>query len=976
MTNALPGKRGFWGNLVQGAKAIFAPPIYMADKNAETQRLNTERMIETQRYNTDRMIEANERRDRLQAQMKQAEMQLQVLQQEKNLAFQAEQGELNRELQGELARLNRDLQAEEGMLNRQLQGELARLNREFQANEGKLNRQHALEIELFRENLQQALFAQQKQLQLELKQLDAELARELRVYDRQTAIELIQEQKRQNNSPIWLVAEDLINSHADIEPIPLRVFFSPPALRHDRSEATGATRGFPEMEQALGQSLRTFFEKYTQNGRPIGFIAGAWTSKVFHSEAATHAIFRGLKTEPVLILESTVEGVDFNLNFGYWGVSWANYRYKTAISFPWQEALYEFAKMRTLRWKQDRDAHIAAGKEPSEFDEIYSQETTNRFLENIRIIERERRCLEMGRDLRELDRRYSIHQIDYEALQKFIANCHCLFAGLLADEYFLLHVPVNVRKRPLLPQLLADLMEGMPEQQLQNLVELMVAFYETLYQEIAKSESGWVPELKLDLAASLQHLPQQYGAKQQVDASMQAWLQMRGIAPGENLLAQVYSALVIADVEYVEKLNQCLLSLGDQRQLFVADACYNRGMGRCRREEYVAAIADFDQVIALQPDRVEAYYNRGLARAKIEQYDGAIQDYTEVVRLQPRRAEAYNNRGNAYYQLGSYSEAIANYDKAVELGFSSAEKNRAIARGVLAEVERKKREEEERRQREEEERRLGKIFEFEVATVNAKGRVTNRSRQQGRVLREDLGNNVVLEMVYIPGGTFMMGSPDDEEGRDSNEGPQHRVTVASFHMGKYPITQAQWKIVMGNNPSFFQGANLPVENVSWHDAVEFCQRLSQKTGKTYRLPSEAEWEYACRAGTTTPFHFGETITTEFANYDGNYTYAKGPKGIYREKTTPVGSFRVANAFGLYDMHGNVWEWCADPWHENYQGAPSDGSVWESGGSSSRMLRGGGWDANPRSCRCAVRDCFGPGFRFLSYGLRVVCVFSR
>jgi formylglycine-generating enzyme required for sulfatase activity len=170
----------------------------------------------------------------------------------------------------------------------------------------------------------------------------------------------------------------------------------------------------------------------------------------------------------------------------------------------------------------------------------------------------------------------------------------------------------------------------------------------------------------------------------------------------------------------------------------------------------------------------------------------------------------------------------------------------------------------------------------------------------------------------------------------SDEGPQHRVTIQSFWMGKYPITQRQWQAVMGENPSYFKGDNRPVENVSWEDVVAFCQRLSEKTGKTYRLPSEAEWEYACRAGTTTPFYFGETITTDLVNYHGEYPYAAAPEGVYREETTEVGIF-PPNAFGLYDMHGNVWEWCADPWHDNYNGAPTDGSVWQEGGMMAFLL---------------------------------------
>ena len=231
-----------------------------------------------------------------------------------------------------------------------------------------------------------------------------------------------------------------------------------------------------------------------------------------------------------------------------------------------------------------------------------------------------------------------------------------------------------------------------------------------------------------------------------------------------------------------------------------------------------------------------------------------------------------------------------------------------------------------------------------------------------------MGNGIALEMVAIPGGTFIMGSPrlllvSSEKGSYDDERPQHKVTVPPFFMSKFPVTQAQWRAVanlpkvdrnLKPDPSYFKGDRLPVESVNWYDAVEFCQRLSQKTGRKYRLPSEAKWEYAARAGTTTPFYFGETITSELANYDGNYTYASESKGEYREKTTPVGSF-VPNAFGLYDMHGLIWEWCADTWHENYHGAPTDGSAWLKDGNEKRStLRGGSWLNNPQLCRSAVR----------------------
>jgi formylglycine-generating enzyme required for sulfatase activity len=185
-----------------------------------------------------------------------------------------------------------------------------------------------------------------------------------------------------------------------------------------------------------------------------------------------------------------------------------------------------------------------------------------------------------------------------------------------------------------------------------------------------------------------------------------------------------------------------------------------------------------------------------------------------------------------------------------------------------------------------------------------------------------------IAMVKIPAGSFLMGSPTSEESHFASESPQHKVTLETFWMSQSPITQAQWVSVMGENPSHFKGNDLPVESVSWYDAMEFCRRLSKQTGHVYTLPSEAQWEYACRAGTTTPFYFGETITPDQANYDGNYTYG-GPRGEYRQRTTPVGMF-PPNDWGLYDMHGNVWEWCLDEWHSNYEGAPVDGSAWEGG----------------------------------------------
>jgi formylglycine-generating enzyme required for sulfatase activity len=223
------------------------------------------------------------------------------------------------------------------------------------------------------------------------------------------------------------------------------------------------------------------------------------------------------------------------------------------------------------------------------------------------------------------------------------------------------------------------------------------------------------------------------------------------------------------------------------------------------------------------------------------------------------------------------------------------------------------------------------------------------------------------------------------------------VRLEGFLIGQTPITQAQWRAVaqlvppvgqrwqreLPLNPSHFSGQpdsdQRPVEQVSWHDAIEFCRRISELTGDFYTLPSEAQWEYACRAGTSTPFAFGETITPKLANYSGSYSYANGPKGEDRAQTTPVGMF-PANAWGLQDMHGNVWEWCLDHWHGSYAGAPVDGSAWwdglgrqEEDQNTRRLLRGGSWYFYPRDCRSAYRGPLQPGDAYDNVGFRVVCL---
>jgi formylglycine-generating enzyme required for sulfatase activity len=246
------------------------------------------------------------------------------------------------------------------------------------------------------------------------------------------------------------------------------------------------------------------------------------------------------------------------------------------------------------------------------------------------------------------------------------------------------------------------------------------------------------------------------------------------------------------------------------------------------------------------------------------------------------------------------------------------------------------------------------------------------SQAQKKEPPKNFTNSIGMKFVWIPPGSFVMGSPKDEKGRQTDE-TQHKITLSKgFYMGVYAVTQGEWGAVMGNNPSHFKGEkNLPVDKVSWDDCQEFITKLRAKDKKLYRSPTEAEWEYSCRAGTKTPFYFGQTISTDQANYNGDYTYGEGKKGKFRVKTTPVGSF-PANAWGLHDMHGNVWQWCQD-W---YGGCPAKEVVNPQGSAQGtyRVMRGGSWKSNPDICSSAFRGKDTPdfcGYHFADYGFRVV-----
>jgi formylglycine-generating enzyme required for sulfatase activity/Flp pilus assembly protein TadD len=467
----------------------------------------------------------------------------------------------------------------------------------------------------------------------------------------------------------------------------------------------------------------------------------------------------------------------------------------------------------------------------------------------------------------------------------------------------------------------------------------------------------------------------------------------------------------------------------------------DRGIARYSKGDYDGAISDYTKAIELNPKVSSVYDNRGSTREQKGDHDGAFADFSKAVEVDPADGGAQNNLG--WFLATTSKDSLRNGSNAVEHALKACELTKweapyyidtlAAAYGEVGNFDEavkwenkalsftefaKSAEAEGARQR----LQLYQLrkpfhqgaksstgpsstnptptnpsspspgsskmatppnpplplhsFDFVTVALDKEGKLKSRETKGANAYTEDLDGGVKLEMVAIPPGEFMMGSPAG----NAYERPQHRVRIGYwFYLGKFEVTQAQWRAVMGTSPSHFKDCDdCPVEEVSWDDAVEFCRKLSAQSGHEYRLPNEAEWEYAARAGTTTRFAFGETITPEIVNYSGDYPYGNDAKGINRQKTVPVGSLGVANAFGLYDMYGNVWEWCKDWFHRGYSGiagdAPTDGSAWLGGGEQKeRVLRGGCWDDGAIFALSTTREGRTPDFRFSCFGFRVVAV---
>jgi hypothetical protein len=685
--NNLSDKTGLREKLVQTWNWLFNPLAYSADKSAKTARINTERTLE---YNVQRdtkqfklqaigqILQYVQHRSSLDFQEKQgnlnrnlqedlAELQRELQEEEGRLnresqevisnlqrELQREEGRLNREtqaiesernraLQAYLAQLQQDLQRGEGLLNRELQTELATLQRDFQTQEGHLNREHAIKLELFREKLHIHLFENQKQLQLEVQELNASLMRELKGLDLFNSKELVREQRRLNNFPLNMDEHQLFKDYLD-GTIPLNLFLIPPVIKYDPMGTPEDAKDFPLIEMFLNTFLKRIVSKYNSQGRIVDYYDSAWRSKSFRGGAAYNNLFQGLNSNPTGIIDCLIEGDKLTLECAHWSEQFRLPTCQTTSTLIWRELLYVFTKERLLKWYIERENARKETNDVNEFDSNYNEKTIAVFLGDLQILDKDLKQIAEGNDPRETlvaeSREYHIMSSDIEKFQEILAQEICLAAGLIIDEYYLLGVSPQYRKRPLLPELFTSLSSGCPKDLMESRIQRMIMAYKQMYQILEQDESAWMPEFRLGLVQSLISIPDaqwaKEWAKEELSNSLRAWLKLRGRSQPEDLeglISAISMELVVNDIPYVDLLNQCLLTLGETYHLSVANSCYQRGVHYYQHQQYQTAISDFNQALMLNPNLEICYAYRGSTFTHLGDHERAILDYDLALNL-------------------------------------------------------------------------------------------------------------------------------------------------------------------------------------------------------------------------------------------------------------------------------------------------------------------------------------------------------
>ncbi|BAY26705.1 hypothetical protein NIES2100_65210 [Calothrix sp. NIES-2100] len=452
----------------------------------------------------------------------------------------------------------------------------------FQANQNKLSYERNKELQTFIQyceniRLQQNFefqrwrFQKEKELQLLILKLNQDFQRELALIHRETSLKSLEEQKRLENSPIWLIASDILNSNVG-EITPMHIFLSPAKIQYERfTNAANTSKGFPDIELTLAEGLRYFFKNYCSYNRPLDFVGGAWVSASYHSEASIKALRGVLKTEPTLILETEVDGDYLNFRIAYWSYNVANFRYDSVISrLSYRDILYESAKERARQWQITRKKLIATGENPEEVDKLYGGDN----LQNWAILQREESARKAGVDKNEVEYHYMVNKKDVEELSNFITIYHCIFAGLIADEYFLIEYNFN----PVLPQLLPNLITQIPERDaIQALINKIVNYYQDITSFFVENRSALAPEFLIDLALNLGKFTNHNWVVNQLIYSLETWLKIRKLSVAnelEVLLNKVEANLTDRDRDYVNKLNRLLSVIGHKRSLRIVNNFY------------------------------------------------------------------------------------------------------------------------------------------------------------------------------------------------------------------------------------------------------------------------------------------------------------------------------------------------------------------------------------------------------------------
>lgn len=703
--------------LVQGIETnlqlMYCPPSV----TALTQIQNTQDMIATdiqwelarQQFNT----RQQEKQQQFQAQIELARLQGQANVPELQQQFQAEM-EIERQTfevklleaqwlhQYFLQKDQKDLQPK--ILNFDQAIELAKLDDENLQKIDKF-RQHWETLKINQQqDFEELVSKELKKYEWEVKHNDRERLMLLADRHLQSLLVSAEYQKILDNHPLITQSTPTLDFYRQYrdgnKPVPPLILIWPPALEFE--QFPHAAHGFARIEARLTDQLRDFLSAnydIHSHERPTKLLDGAYKTKRFHSEAAIEILHWTHKSIPTLVLESKVDEDSIRLYLGWWDMMETTSHYKKVISIPWKEILYTLAKEKAYRWKDYRSMLLSKGKP---LEEVKRRGGDNEI--NLAILEAEEEDNEIGWTQ---EYNYNVNRDEYtQELADFLSFCHCVLLGLAVDQYYFSHYNV----RPKLPDLLPELLKKVPIEGLkQQLIKVVVYSYRNLYQALKQQQPNWIPELALDLAQSLSHLDDKSWARGQVNYAVQSWLQLQGATQTDNLgqqsgatlqssremtntlLAAMESLLSPSDTQYIGRLNECLATLGDNRNLSLIDACFNRGITCYQNENYREAIGYFNQVIQLNSEWVQAFYNRGLAYAKLEQYQEAIEDYTQVLWLKPNDAEAYNKRGDIYNKLGEYEKAIADYNQALNIdpNLEEVQQTKNIVQGVLAEIKRK-----------------------------------------------------------------------------------------------------------------------------------------------------------------------------------------------------------------------------------------------------------------------------------------------